>query len=299
MRKLLSILLILCLAVSLTSCGCRHEWIPANCIAPKTCSICGNTRGKASSKHTWADATCTEARTCCVCSITEGEALGHTWQPATCTSAKACLVCGYTEGNALGHSLVDFTYLQKATCLEEGLVEGFCVRCNQVQQEAIPPHGHLQEEGLRIITKATLDKDGQKAAVCRYCDTVLATVAYQLSAEEHEKQFKQACTSIPYEKYARYPDDYTGTRIKVTGEIESAVFEALDGYFDSVYYISIRQSEYGIYMYDHICVVISPDRFHTRLLEGDIVTFYGTLDGVYNYGYNLYPKLLISYYTIH
>lgn len=55
-----------------------HDWQPATCTAPKTCSVCQAVEGEANG-HSWVDATCTAPKTCSVCQATEGEALGHDW----------------------------------------------------------------------------------------------------------------------------------------------------------------------------------------------------------------------------
>ena len=69
---------------------CRHQWIDATCKAPKTCSLCGATEGKAGD-HNWVDATCKAPKTCSVCSATEGEVGDHSYVDGICS------VCGETE----------------------------------------------------------------------------------------------------------------------------------------------------------------------------------------------------------
>ncbi|MBD5532580.1 MAG: hypothetical protein HDQ98_10370 [Lachnospiraceae bacterium] len=117
MRRRLQLLSIITgiLVLGLTGCGHRHVWEDAACMAPKTCSECGETEGEALG-HTWADATCAEPKTCSVCGETEGEALGHTWVDATCSEPKTCSVCGETEGDALEHTLSEANYQQAAVC---------------------------------------------------------------------------------------------------------------------------------------------------------------------------------------
>lgn len=121
-RILLFVLTICCLLV-LAGCGCEHDWVEANCVSPKTCSLCGETEGEALG-HTWADATCTAPKTCTVCSVATGEALGHTWTDATCTDPKTCSACGETEGEALGHTWVEATTEAPKTCTVCGETEG-------------------------------------------------------------------------------------------------------------------------------------------------------------------------------
>ena len=127
MRKTVSFITALILCVNLCGCGgekeCIHNWDDADCTTPKTCELCGETRGKAKG-HDWEDATCTKKKTCSVCSITEGEVLEHKWEEATCTSAKTCSLCGKTEGEKLEHKWVDATCTSAKTCSVCAATEG-------------------------------------------------------------------------------------------------------------------------------------------------------------------------------
>lgn len=51
---------------------CVHNWLPADCKTPKTCSICGETSGNAFG-HTWTEATYNKPQTCTTCGLEEGE----------------------------------------------------------------------------------------------------------------------------------------------------------------------------------------------------------------------------------
>ena len=150
MKRALSLVLALMLALSLCACGeedtpettpstagteataegtgstaesteptsCSHSYADATCTAPKTCTKCGATEGQPAG-HAYADATCTAPKTCTKCGATEGQAAGHTFANATCTAPKTCTKCGATEGQPAGHSLT-------ATCTGCGQTnEGF------------------------------------------------------------------------------------------------------------------------------------------------------------------------------
>ena len=68
-RLMLVLLAVLCV-VMLAACGeCEHDWEKATCEEPKTCSECGETKGKAKG-HEWVDATCEEPKTCSECGET-------------------------------------------------------------------------------------------------------------------------------------------------------------------------------------------------------------------------------------
>ena len=70
----------------------QHSWLDATCSAPKTCTGCGETEGKAL-KHDWEDADCENPRTCSLCGETDGDDLGHTMT----TYSSFCTECGEFE----------------------------------------------------------------------------------------------------------------------------------------------------------------------------------------------------------
>ena len=100
-----------------------HDYKPATCTEPETCSICGKTRGEPLG-HSWEAATCTEPETCSRCGATNGEPAEHTWIDATCTEPMTCAVCGTTSGEPLGHDYAAATYDKPKTCKRCGVTTG-------------------------------------------------------------------------------------------------------------------------------------------------------------------------------
>lgn len=121
MKRIVSLLLILCSLFTLSSCGLAHEheygsWVTvknATCtstgLKERTCS-CGEkeTQTIEMVAHNWRAATCDSPKTCANCGKTEGSSLGHSWNAATCTSPKRCSRCGKTEGSVASHKVVDY-----------------------------------------------------------------------------------------------------------------------------------------------------------------------------------------------
>lgn len=122
---ILAAVLVLVLSLALTSCSkpCEHEWEKANCEDPKTCELCGETKG-APLGHSWKAATCTDPKTCENCEKVSGEALGHTWVEATCEDPKYCSTCNTQAEDALGHTWVDATTEAPKTCATCQATEG-------------------------------------------------------------------------------------------------------------------------------------------------------------------------------
>ncbi len=151
MKRYLIIVLMLVLTVlSFASCGCdgcngednsgecNHIWQNADCDTPKTCSVCGQTKGEAVG-HSWVNADCDTPKTCSVCGQTEGEALGHSWVNADCDTPKTCSVCGQTEGAAVGHSWVNADCDTPKTCSVCGQTEGAAVGHSWVNADCDTP----------------------------------------------------------------------------------------------------------------------------------------------------------------
>ena len=118
-----------------------HDWIPANCTNPKTCSVCGATEGT-TADHIWIDATCQAPKTCSICHITDGDVNpnNHTslevvegYAPdcdeTGLTDGEKCTACGVTTIPqevipALGHKWIDADCTTPKTCSVCGATEG-------------------------------------------------------------------------------------------------------------------------------------------------------------------------------
>lgn len=121
-RILLLVLALTCIA-ALTGCKCKHEWVAADCVTPKTCSLCWETEGAALG-HDWLAATCEEAKMCKVCSAVEGMAAGHSWVDATCMDPKHCEACGLEEGELRAHTWLNATTESPKICSVCSVTEG-------------------------------------------------------------------------------------------------------------------------------------------------------------------------------
>lgn len=104
MKKPIAIILLIAILLGLSACH-EHTWEEATCIAPRTCTECGET---------------------------EGEALGHSWQEASCAAPKTCTVCLITEGGPLAHTPSEWTTITEASYDTEGIREQYCEVCAAV-----------------------------------------------------------------------------------------------------------------------------------------------------------------------
>ena len=229
-----------------------HAWEEANCVAPKTCTVCGLTEGEISDHYYEAvvtDPTCTAdgytTHTCTGCGDsyvdTPVAATGHSWRVATCSSPKTCAICGKTEGEVLGH---DYDAVTTApTCTENGYTTYTCADCGHTYTgNYTDALGHSYEA---IVTAPTCTDRGYTTHTCTVCgysyeDSHVGALGHdyqggictncgdiQLTAPEILSCYSKLQTSVKvtwtpvpnadgYELWrSTTPDDYTSwTRVK-------------------------------------------------------------------------------------
>lgn len=107
-------------------------------------------------------------------------------------------------------------------------------------------------------------------------------------AEKEQKEYKEQCESYTYKEIFRNPDDYIGKKMKITGK----VIQVIDNGFQWQLRVNMTKDKYGYYD-DTIYVTISKSNFNGRILEDDIITFWGL-----NTGTTTYKTVLGSEMTI-
>lgn len=231
--------------------------------------------------HEWAEATCTEPRTCLKCKTTEGKALGHDWADATCEKPKTCKRCQETDGQALGHSVSDWTIDSESTCVEKGKRHGTCARCKEVVSEDLPLASHTEGEWQVVeepkLTSGGASTDGVRALLCSVCGKQIRTEKFSLSAEEIEAAFKEECESPSFDNVARDPDAWEGKKVAFRGKVIQ-VMQSGNGY---TLRVNVTQGRYT--WSDTIMVYYEASSGSSRILEDDVITFYGTMRGMYSY----------------
>ena len=228
-KKVLAIVLAAVMAFTLCGCCLKHDYAPATCTEPETCTKCGKTQGEALG-HTWEEATCEEPKTCAVCGATDGEALGHTWEEATCEEPKTCAVCGATDGEAPGHDWTEATFEEPKTCAVCGATDGKAVK----DETAVLIDG-------KEYTVAQLDFEYMKAyatflqnygayAVYFGFDTSLDPAEQQYSEEETWKDLfvQEAVYNIKMTEAMKAYAEEKG--LSVSEEEQTQIAEYIDAY---------------------------------------------------------------------
>jgi len=103
------------------------------------------------------------------------------------------------------------------------------------------------------------------------------------AAEQAEREAKEKAgydTGISYSQLARTPDEYKGQKVKIKGQI----LQVLEGGKNNQLRLAVHKSSYGWYDTDEVLyceykTAIIP----YRLLDNDIITIYGTAEGLFSY----------------
>lgn len=138
---------------------CHHKWVAATCSTPKTCSVCGKTKGEALG-HLY-DVTEIEKETC------TGDGF-YTYYCQRCSD--------YYEEKvpALGHSIVEKITLAP-TCTKEGSEVDYCSRCGEIVEEktlSLLPHNFSSVVVIKEPTCSSYGKGSRKCQDCSFEETV-------------------------------------------------------------------------------------------------------------------------------
>ena len=110
-------------------------------------------------------------------------------------------------------------------------------------------------------------------------DKVLAQVKEEEKVKK-EEQFKESCQTYTFEQMARNPNNFKGTNVKVVGEVVQVMS---DSNSTNLRVNITKTGTYTTYYTDTIYVAYQPEAGEDKILEGDIITIYGTSQGDCSY----------------
>lgn len=292
----------------LASCGCEHEWQPADCVTPATCKKCGATNGKPDDEKHEIVKDAAVAPTC----TADGNAAGE--HCSRCGKVFAARV----KIPATGHEPVDFEEVQP-TCAVAGKKAGVeCAKCGVVLEggEAIAklPHTEVVDPAVEETCETIGKTEGKHCSVCgevivkqetisprhRYdngacvrCGIISSDVPWIF--KNYVDEFGNADgTYLAFEtfdgEYVGYLDDdgICAARIIVDkGRVSIAVyrklfneFEIVKGYYGEKYTVSVLDSNGKKHTFtgevsrllDRIEIVSNKNKFFSLLKSGEEIT---------------------------
>ncbi|GEM_PF-2327625 len=94
-----------------------------------------------------------------------------------------------------------------------------------------------------------------------------------------EEEFKNSCTTFDYNELERNPNEYINKNAVFTGK----VVQVMEYGNDISYRVNITKDNYGLWVNTIYVDYTKKDENERRILEGDIITIYGTLNGIKHY----------------
>ena len=197
--------------------------------------------------------------------------------------------------------------------LQEG--EKFCTKCGAQKEETKETVEKSQKKKLPKPVKIILiilgviilislltgeDQESQNKEEKEQSTTTEESTIKEPTIEEEieeepkisKEDYMKSCQEISYEKLARYPDKYKGTKVKLTGEVIQVIESS---WTDSINLrVNVTQDEYG-YWDDTVLVDYTYKTEGVKILEDDIITIYGTSDGEYTYTSTIGASVTLPY----
>ena len=223
--------------------------------------------------------------------------LGHSMKEHSKTEAvcekggsiiKKCEKCGKTEEiviSASGHKMKEVSN-KKATCEENGLVVKKCEVCGKTEETKSEALGHKMKEISR--KQPTENTDGNIIRKCSVCNKEEVETVRRLGKTEEE--YKAECIYVSYEDIARNPDNYKGTFAVFSGQVA----QVQESGNNVVIRLNVTRGYYGIWE-DTVYIEYTKAQNESRILEEDIITVYGQLNGIKTYTAVLGNSISIPY----
>ncbi|MBO5935712.1 MAG: zinc ribbon domain-containing protein [Clostridia bacterium] len=136
--------------------------------------------------------------------------------------------------------------------------------------------GVVQSTETTVVEVTTVEKTTEKEITEKQTTTAKQSEAPAMN----ESEYKASCESIGYKDIARQPDTYKGRNVVFTGEVMQVQESSYSK--NVVLLIKVTKDNYG-YWDDAVYVTYKLPDGAPRILEDDIVKFYGECEGTYTY----------------
>lgn len=138
--------------------------------------------------------------------------------------------------------------------------------------------GIIGAAGDSSDTSSTTDKNEEKTTQEQLINETTEEITTELATEATD--YRENCTSVGYKDIARMPDNYKGMDIYFSGQVMQVIESSFSNSVE--YRIGVTEDEYGFWD-DVVYVTYKLPEGAPRILEEDIVTFYGVCQGTYTY----------------
>ena len=143
--------------------------------------------------------------------------------------------------------------------------------------------------------KEKADKQAQEAALKaaneKAAQEAAAKAAAEKAAQEAADKDPNTYQALPYDEMARNGDNHKGEKLQITGKVIQ-VMDSDEGF--ATLRVATRDGYDDVYL-----VEIPANQWKThRLLEDDVITFYGNVYGLYSYDSTMGGKITVPAITV-
>lgn len=154
------------------------------------------------------------------------------------------------------------------------------------KKERLKKEAEEKAEADRVWKEAADKAEAAKAAAEKSAQEAAAKAAAEKAAKEAADRDPNSYQALPYDEMARNGDNHKGEKLQITGKVIQ-VMDSDKGF--ATLRVATRDGYEDVYL-----VQIPADQWKShRLLEDDVITFYGEVYGLYSYSSTMGGKITV------
>ena len=154
------------------------------------------------------------------------------------------------------------------------------------KKERLKKEAEEKAEADRVWKEAADKAEAAKATAEKAAQEAAAKAAAEKAAKEAADRDPNSYQALPYDEMARNGDNHKGEKLQINGKVIQ-VMDSDEGF--ATLRVATRDGYEDVYL-----VQIPADQWKShRLLEDDVITFYGDVYGLYSYSSTMGGKITV------
>ena len=130
-------------------------------------------------------------------------------------------------------------------------------------------------------TKAEVSSSSSSVTVSSSVESDSSTSEIPSTPTLSEDEYRAECETVKYKDLCRYPDQYAGKKITITGKVQQ-IMDANWLSSDKAWRVQTDNDGYGYYLDDEYYAIDKRPSDAIKVLQDDIVVIYGEFTGMTN-----------------
>lgn len=130
-------------------------------------------------------------------------------------------------------------------------------------------------------TKAEVSSSSSSVTVSSSVESDSSTSEIPSAPTLSEDEYRAECETVKYKDLCRYPDQYAGKKITITGKVQQ-IMDANWLSSDKAWRVQTDNDGYGYYLDDEYYAIDKRPSDAIKVLQDDIVVIYGEFTGMTN-----------------